>query len=198
MGTSEGTSEVSATVPPGPGTDWVPAPGTGGSTARSERPLPSPATGAECASDAELAGRLRMAIQHLGPLLRGGQRTDPGLTPSRLAALSVLDEVSPVRIGELAARTGITLSTASRMVDLLVAAGWVGRAPDPKDQRASLLSLTGAGRSVLRAARTEITGALAREIALLDEGPRGLLREALPALEALARQARLRPPEGRG
>ncbi|MET8824612.1 MarR family transcriptional regulator [Streptomyces sp. NPDC004610] len=161
--------------------------------------MTAPDEPARTPGDEELAGRLRIAIQYLGPLLRGGQRTHPGLTPSRLAALSVIDEVSPVRIGELAARMGITVSTASRMVELLVAAGWVGRSPDPKDQRASLLSLSDEGRSVLRAARTEITGALAQEIALLDEGPRGLLREALPALEALAQQARCRrPPAGRG
>ncbi|MFJ4686939.1 MarR family winged helix-turn-helix transcriptional regulator [Streptomyces sp. NPDC091377] len=152
------------------------------------------AGGTAGAGDAETAGRLRMAIQHLAPLLRGDQRTHRDLTPSRLTALGVLDEHSPVRIGELAARMGISLSTTSRMVDLLAAAGWISRSPDPRDQRASLIALSTEGRSVLGAARSETTSALCREIARLDEEERGRLRAALPALEALGRQARRQAP----
>ncbi|GGZ70967.1 MarR family winged helix-turn-helix transcriptional regulator [Streptomyces subrutilus] len=144
--------------------------------------------GAPGAPDAvELAERLRGAIQALVPLVRG-HTAHPDLTPSRLTALGVLDAAGrPLRIGELASRTGIALSTASRMVDLLADSGWIDRQPDPADQRACLIGLSAAGRAVLGAARRETTGALARKIARLDPDQRGVLRRALPALEALSR-----------
>lgn len=149
-------------------------------------------------ADAELAGRLRMALQYLVPLLRSNRRTHPDLTPTRQAALGVLDDAGPLRIGELATRMGISLSTTSRMVDLLAADEWIDRSPDPTDQRASLISLSAEGRSVLHTARRETTSALCHEISRLDDTSRRLLREALPALEALGRQTRgrLSPPGG--
>ncbi|MGW1895069.1 MarR family winged helix-turn-helix transcriptional regulator [Streptomyces sp. NPDC002004] len=139
--------------------------------------------------DAELAGRLRAAIQHLMPVLRS-HRAHPDLTPSRLAALAVLDERSPLRISELAERMGIALSTASRLVDLLVGHGWIERQPDPADQRASLVGLTAAGHTLLAAVRRDTGSRLAQEVAALPPDLRRQLRDALPALESLAARAR--------
>ncbi|MFJ6571845.1 MarR family winged helix-turn-helix transcriptional regulator [Streptomyces sp. NPDC091292] len=140
-------------------------------------------------AERELAGRLRAAIQHLMPLLRG-QTVHPDLTPSRLAALAVLEAESPLRISELASRMGIALSTASRMVDPLVCAGWLDRQPDPLDQRASLVGLSASGLTVLTSVRRENTSNLAREVALLSPELQQLLHDALPALDALGTQAR--------
>ncbi|MEU5976892.1 MarR family transcriptional regulator [Streptomyces sp. NPDC047315] len=145
-------------------------------------------------TDAEAAGRLRAALQHLAPVLRGDQRTHPDLTPSRLAALGVLAEHSPLRIGELAARMGISLSTTSRMVDLLAASGWIDRRSDPADQRASLIGLSADGSAVLHAARRDTTSALCRAITRLPPDARRRLREALPALESLGRPRAEHPP----
>ncbi|WP_235092675.1 MarR family transcriptional regulator [Streptomyces sp. A1-5] len=92
------------------------------------RPPPAPD---QPEDPAELAGRLRQVLQQLVPLLRG-QSPHPDLTPSRLAALAELAAHGPLRIGELAARMNITLSTTSRMVDLLDGSGWITRPPRPR------------------------------------------------------------------
>ncbi|MFF2848010.1 MarR family winged helix-turn-helix transcriptional regulator [Streptomyces sp. NPDC058001] len=141
------------------------------------------------AAELELAGRLRAAIQHLLPLMRG-QTVHPDLTPSRLTALAVLEAESPLRISELASRMGVALSTTSRMVDLLVCAGWLDRQTDPVDQRASLVGLSDSGHTVLTSVRRENTSTLAREVALLSPELQRLLHDALPALEALGTRAR--------
>jgi DNA-binding MarR family transcriptional regulator len=137
---------------------------------------------------AELAERLRIALQRLVPALRV---TDihRDLTPSRLSALVALDAHGPVRIGELAARMGIALSTTSRMTDLLEGLGWIARRTDPDDQRASLVDLNGEGRELLTAVRGEGTARLAAEIGGLSGTEQVALRDALPALERLAGRA---------
>lgn len=142
----------------------------------------------------ELAARLRASIQHLMPMLRA-QSVHSDLTPSRLSALAALADRGPLRISELAARMGIALSTASRMIDLLEGLGWTGRRPDPGDQRASLISLTTEGDAVLRSVRSEHAGKLAAEIARLPAERIRQLHDALPALEALADQVQ-RPGAG--
>jgi DNA-binding MarR family transcriptional regulator len=45
---------------------------------------------------------------------------------------------------------GVTVSTTSRLVDRLVSAGWVQRAPSPHNGREISLSLTAAGRALLQ------------------------------------------------
>jgi len=67
-----------------------------------------------------------------------------GLTPTKLRALSVLAE-SGARVGELAERVGLDDTTATRLVDGLVAAGLVARHPSSDDRRVIALELTRKG-----------------------------------------------------
>ncbi|WP_326810216.1 MarR family transcriptional regulator [Streptomyces scopuliridis] len=157
--------------------------------------MTAPAPGPDPAETAEIAGRLRLAIQHLLPVLRA-RRSAPGdLTPSRQAALAALAAHGPLRISELAARMGIALSTTSRMVDLLDSTGWIERHPDPQDQRASLVTLSRTGRAVLEARRRETAARLAEQITLLTAEEQRALYAALPALEALSDRATTYPGE---
>ncbi|MEV6424269.1 MarR family transcriptional regulator [Streptomyces sp. NPDC051662] len=151
-------------------------------------PLPDPA------EIAEIAGRLRLAIQHLIPVLRA-RGASGDLTPSRQAALAELAEHGPLRISDLAARMGVALSTTSRMVDLLDSTGWIERRPDPQDQRASLVALSRTGRAVLAARRRETAARLAERMALLTDEEQRALYAALPALEALSEREATYPGE---
>lgn len=51
-------------------------------------------------------------------------------------------------LGELAAHHGVTPSTMSRSIDVLVRRGWVSRESHPADRRQVILRLTDAGRAV--------------------------------------------------
>jgi DNA-binding MarR family transcriptional regulator len=66
------------------------------------------------------------------------------LSPTKLRALDVLAEES-VRVGELADRVGLDDTTATRLVDRLVASGLVERRDLPADRRVSVVGLTADG-----------------------------------------------------
>ncbi|WP_328724269.1 MarR family winged helix-turn-helix transcriptional regulator [Streptomyces sp. NBC_00259] len=135
----------------------------------------------------EVATRLRTAVLRLSHGLRApAERHD--LTPSRLTALGVLSAHGPLRIGDLARGMSITMPSASRLVDILVAADLVSRRSDPHDQRACLLELTPTGTAVLDSVRRESTQALAGQLAMLPEDQLATLAAALPQLDRLAQQ----------
>ena len=90
-------------------------------------------------------------------LIRQLRRGLPQLVGMRV--LSILDETGPVGVTQLAAIDQCSQSTMSGAVTALVERGWVSKRPDPADARGSLVSLTGAGRRTLAAAR-RASGAL--------------------------------------
>lgn len=133
----------------------------------------------------EFAGRLRIAA---GRIARGGlgQKRVDGMTPSRMTALAVLAAEGPLRMGELAARLGISAPTVSRLVDHLVERGFLERVIDEDDHRATRVRLSADGHRGLADVREHGAGLLADRIAGLDDAERALLEGALPVLERLA------------
>ncbi|MBU3863718.1 MarR family transcriptional regulator [Streptomyces sp. 4503] len=174
---------ASGPTAPGPATPGASTPGT--ATPGAVAPGPT-APGPTVPESGELAERLRTALQHLLPGLRGTRGEHGDLTPSRQAALGALDTHGPMRISALATRLGIALPTTSRMVDLLDASGWIERTPDPEDRRASLIALTDPGRQLLHTVRHETAARLAARIEKLSPEEQRALYTALPALESLA------------
>jgi DNA-binding MarR family transcriptional regulator len=107
---------------------------------------------AALATEVEFAGRLRIAA---GRIARSGlgQKPVDGMTPSRMTALAVLAAEQPLRMGELAARLGISAPTVSRLVDHLAELGFLERVADEDDHRATRVCLSPAGRDGLAAVR---------------------------------------------
>ena len=62
-------------------------------------------------------------------------------------------EEGPARLSDLAQRVGVDISTLSRQVHHLEAAGLVGRSVMEEDRRAALLSVTDEGRDFVRRIR---------------------------------------------
>jgi DNA-binding MarR family transcriptional regulator len=133
----------------------------------------------------DLPGRLGVAVQmlaHAGKV--GGGRGD--LTPTRLTALAVMASVGPMRMGTLAARLGVQVSTMSRIVDIMVASGWAERMPDEDDHRACVIGITEQGAALIDSVRQDNATRLADCVACLDPADLDVLRAALPVLESLA------------
>ncbi|WP_029144438.1 MarR family winged helix-turn-helix transcriptional regulator [Microbacterium luticocti] len=84
-------------------------------------------------------------------------------------ALSVLVSDGPLRVGELAAASRTTQPGMTRLVGQLVAAGLVSRQSDPGDSRATVVSVTEAGRVALAGWRQELRDALMPLFADLDD-----------------------------
>lgn len=93
------------------------------------------------------------AVQMLSRRIRRGalHRLAPlGLTPGQSRALSALDRAGrPLRMAELAEVLRVVPRSATGVVDGLVEAGLVDRAPDPANRRSVLVDLTDAGRGTL-------------------------------------------------
>src|SRR5262249_35939959 len=67
------------------------------------------------------------------------------LSGPRMRLLSALAEQQPVRMGDLAARLGLSARTITALVDALEQEGLLARRPDPTDRRAILIELTASG-----------------------------------------------------
>jgi DNA-binding MarR family transcriptional regulator len=110
-----------------------------------------------------------------------------GVSPVQLRALTSLRQKGEANLAQLAEDIGITVSTASRLVDRLVSADWVHRAASETNRREISLTLTGTGKRLLRRYDR-------RRVALLKE-----CLERVPAdrrdavVEALAELTRPKP-----
>ncbi|MDR7278048.1 MarR family winged helix-turn-helix transcriptional regulator [Catenuloplanes atrovinosus] len=92
-------------------------------------------------------------LQEQQRVLRLAKQARPadGVPPGLIGLLAELDRMAGqgCHLKELAAHTYLDPSTVSRAVAHLVSLGYVARTPDPGDRRASVLSVTPAGREVL-------------------------------------------------
>ncbi|SHL04402.1 MarR family winged helix-turn-helix transcriptional regulator [Actinacidiphila paucisporea] len=108
------------------------------------------------ADTAKLAGELRVALAQLVRRLRE-QADGMDLTRSQSSVLLRLERDGAATATALARAEGVRPQSMAKIVRALEAAGLVGGAPDPKDRRKTLLSITEAAREEFR------TGRLAKE-----------------------------------
>lgn len=125
---------------------------------------------------------LRLARTVVGISTRAADRLDR-LSVVQLRALNVLREQGGANLGQLAAGMGVTVSTASRLVDRLVAAGLVERRASSRSRRELALVVTPRGREILERYDDE---RLVELRALLDAIPSDRRRAALAVLADLA------------
>ncbi|MGI8459126.1 MAG: MarR family winged helix-turn-helix transcriptional regulator [Propionibacteriaceae bacterium] len=105
--------------------------------------------------DREVAAVMRMARVLFGVVSRSAMQADDALTLPQLRALVlVATSPTPVTISAVAAVLDVHLSSASRLCDRLVTAGWIDRRDSLADRRHLVLSVTDAGWTVLAAVMT--------------------------------------------
>jgi DNA-binding MarR family transcriptional regulator len=139
--------------------------------------------------DTESATRLRAVIGRLSRELRATPAgIDAALTPTRISLMLSIDRGGPVRLGELGESEGINPTMLSRSVTQLVDAGLVARTSDSGDRRAAWVQATEAGHALAERMREERTAAINAALTGLSPGDRRMLEQAIPALEALARE----------
>jgi DNA-binding MarR family transcriptional regulator len=112
--------------------------------------------GASTAEAGEVAAQLRLAVVQL---LRRLREQAPGsdLTKSQSNALARLETLGSATATELARAEGMRPQSMAAIVAALQSFGLVAAAPDPRDGRKTLLSLTEKAREEFR------TGRLAKE-----------------------------------
>ena len=100
------------------------------------------------------------------------------IPPAQGRLLSLIDELGPARIGELAAADHCSQPTMTTQVQRVENAGWAMRSADAGDARVALIELTDEGRDVLASLRESRARALAPRLEHLDEAQRAALRSA--------------------
>ncbi len=82
--------------------------------------------------------------------------------------LALLDELGPSRVSALAAADHSSQPTTTTQLQRLEASGWVRRASDPDDARATVISLSEEGRAALESVRRARLAVLSPALDQLD------------------------------
>ena len=104
-----------------------------------------------------------------------------GISVVQLRALTVLRELGTATLGELAVGMGVTVSTASRLVDRLVTGGLVRRELSPRSRRELALRVAPDGDAVLDRYDDDRLEALRTALGRLPEGDRAAALAAFAA-----------------
>lgn len=117
----------------------------------------------------------------IGQLMHGsaGDLMALGLTPPQLATLANLSFHDECTMSELARELGLTLPTATGIVDRLIRGALVDRRHDEDDRRVVRVSLTGVGRRRLADAMVHRGRKLAEMLDSLQPDDRAELIDAL-------------------
>ena len=137
------------------------------------------------AVDAQLAAALRISVMRLARRLRA-QRADSDLTLSQMSALATVERRGPLTLGELAAFENVQPPSMTHIVAALSEHAYLTRAPHETDGRQVVLTITPAGRDLLREDRRRREAWLSQHLRHLSADEVELLRAAAPVLEKLA------------
>jgi MarR family transcriptional regulator for hemolysin len=138
------------------------------------------ATPHECAR--ELLEIIPLVMGNVRAGVRANERE--ALSMPQFGAMAFLRRQGGASLTDLAGHMGLTLPSASKLVDGLVARGVVVRDAHPDDRRRLTLTLTPPGRDVMRAVRDAALAALARRLDGMPAETRGVVVEAMRALRA--------------
>lgn len=147
-------------------------------TAKTRTENAAPAT-----TPTELAARMRLVVTRLARRLR--QQTDPGVSPTGLAALSTIEHSGPLTLGALAKIERVQPPTITAAVGRLEELGLVTRATDSDDRRVTYVQITTAGRRLLAHSRSRKNAYLDRQLRGLSTAEQATLAEASAILERM-------------
>lgn len=105
-----------------------------------------------------------------------------GLSMARLRVLYQLTTTSAIRMGELSACVDVAPRTMTSTVEAMERDGLVRRRPDPSDRRATIVSITEAGRRSFHEGQRQQAAAVADVFEALDPGQRSALKDVLDSL----------------
>ncbi|HEY0904502.1 MAG TPA: MarR family transcriptional regulator, partial [Marmoricola sp.] len=132
----------------------------------------------------DLSDRLRASV---GAFVRSGRLNQPELAEHQAQTLGFLMREGPLTVAELAVRRHVRHQSMQTAVVELERVGLVRRGPDPRDQRARLVTITPEGLSTLRRELDRRSAVIAAAIdSELDEEERVLLERVPDLLQRLA------------
>ena len=107
------------------------------------------------------------------------------LTVPQFRALGFVNRNSGATLSDLAAHIGLTLPSASRMVEALITRGLMTREEHPLDRRRVKLTVTERGRSLVSASKAETLAFLSEKLAGVGEGDKESVVRAMKVLRKI-------------
>ena len=126
------------------------------------------------------------AMMHSVASAHAPEFLEVGVTMSQAKLLYLVQAEPGMRMSELAARLGVSLSTVSGVVDRLVDQTFVDRRDDPADRRQVVLRITDAGASQLELLQELNAGQVHDLLARIDEADLADVAHALDIMAAAA------------
>lgn len=108
------------------------------------------------------------------------------LTMAQLKTLFTLEYAGPATIGQTAERLGISLPTASHLIDRLVNGGFADRTEDPADRRRTVAAVTAKGTALTRRLRQGSRDSLLNWLSELDDQALAALAKGIASLAHVA------------
>lgn len=151
-------------------------------SSRRRRPDPSHETRFDDVEVEQLAALLTHVVS-AGVDLAIASASTAGLTLTQFRALAIVAEHAPLRLTALAAKLGVTPSSATQTCDRLISAGLIQRSRNPTDQRVVQLVLSDLGRALV----VRVRGARNHQVReVLEQLPEVQRQDVLSGLAALA------------
>jgi len=131
---------------------------------------------------------LASLVLEVAPLLmrsiRAEMRTHRGLELSvpQFRILNYVHRAAPVSLSDVADHMGLTLPSASKAIDALVARKLIRRTQDTEDRRRVVITLTPLGQSTLESSRALTRTWIASRFKELADGDRAAIERAMIAL----------------
>ena len=144
-------------------------------------------TAETAADETAVAARLRLVVMRLARRLR--QHASAGVTPSQVAALSSIERLGPLTLGELSAVEQVRPPTMTRIVAGLEEVALVTRERDAHDRRVTRVTLTSRGQRFIERSRTRRDAYLASHLRSLTPAELATLDRAARILERVVEDA---------
>lgn len=109
-----------------------------------------------------------------------------GVTMSQAKLLYLVQAEPGLRMSELSARLGVSLSTVSGVVDRLVDQGFLSRTDDPADRRQVVLRVSASGADQLELLRELSAGQVRALLTRIEEADLAVVERAIDILAAAA------------
>ena len=139
------------------------------------------------ATIAEQSSELRLATFRLSRRLRA-EKTDEALSDGQVAVLGVLFRQGAQTLTQLAERERVSAPSMNRTVNCLEETGYLQRVADDIDRRKANISLTDAGRELVKATTSKRDAWLTVRLRELSKEDRAVLARAAELMGGLATQ----------
>lgn len=162
-----------------PSTTSLAAPPPRSASARRQGPVGEQDAAGHCAT------LLLETMPRVLKAVRAAVGNDParGLNVPQFRTLMFVDQHAGASLSTAAEFLGLSLPSASKVVDGLVKRGMLMRQSDRKDRRRMTLRLTRKGDALLAGVQETVRGHLAGLLGRMDRGSLGVLAEALMVLQ---------------